>query len=91
MKEEEKSNTGLSFAYAMSLASQLGFLVVSSIGGFILLGIWLDSKLGTTPFLVIGGIIAGIILTIYEVHHMIKPLIIPGKDIDATHKKSCST
>jgi len=36
--------------YAISLAFQLGFLVVVSIGGFILWGILGDKYLHTSPF-----------------------------------------
>ena len=66
---------GFKFSYALSLATQLGFLMASSITGFVLLGYWLDGKLGTSPILIIGGALIGIVLTIYEAYHMMKPLI----------------
>ncbi len=71
---------GLKFSYALSLATQLGFLTVASIGGFLALGIWLDSKLDTSPLLVLIGIAIGIVVTTYEVHHLIQPLITSDKE-----------
>lgn len=38
-------------------------------------GLWLDSKLNTRPFLVIVGVIAGIIVAVYGVYRMILPAI----------------
>ena len=70
---------GMRFTYALSLAAQLGFLVVSSIGGFLLLGYWLDAKLSTAPWLLVLGIIVGIIVTVREAYHLIKPLVTPDK------------
>ncbi len=75
-----KKNTGLKFSYAISLATQLGFVTMASIGGFLMLGMWLDEKMNTSPIMLIIGIIVGISVTIYEAHHLIKPLITPDKD-----------
>lgn len=61
--------------YALSLAWQLGFLIVLTIGGLIFLGIWGDKYFGTHPFLLITGIISGVALSIYESYHLLVPLI----------------
>jgi F0F1-type ATP synthase assembly protein I len=61
--------------YALSLAWQLGFIIAVPIGGFIFLGLWGDKSFGTAPVLLIVGIFTGIIVTIYEVYHLLIPLI----------------
>ncbi|OGO38636.1 MAG: hypothetical protein A2147_06845 [Chloroflexi bacterium RBG_16_57_8] len=38
-------------------------------------GLWLDGKLGTSPLLVIVGLIAGVIVAFYGVYRMILPNI----------------
>jgi F0F1-type ATP synthase assembly protein I len=65
--------------YALSVAWQLGFLIAISIGGFLFLGFLGDKFLGTKPFLLIVGMLVGIIVTIYEVYHLLAPLIKKGK------------
>lgn len=61
--------------YAVSFALQLGFLIIAPIGGFMLLGLWGDRHFHTAPFLLIGGVVVGIIITAYEVYHLLVPLI----------------
>ena len=61
--------------YALSLAWQLGFLIAAPVAGFLFLGFLADKFLGTHPFLLITGMIVGIIITIYEVYHLFIPLI----------------
>lgn len=69
------NKNGFRFFYALSLATQLGFLIAASLGGFILLGVWLDRTLGTEVVFVLAGSVIGIVLTVVEVYHIILPLI----------------
>lgn len=71
----EKYKNGFKIWYAISFAFQLGFLIVAPIGGFMLLGLWGDSSFHTSPFLLIAGIIVGVVITVYEVYHLLAPLI----------------
>ena len=71
----QEKKDGLKFSYALSIDSQLGFLVVSSIGGFLALGIWFDKIFAVSPLFVIVGIVMGISVTIYEINHLMTPLI----------------
>jgi len=66
---------GFKTFYALSLAWQLGFLIALTIVGFLVLGLWADKFFETEPFLVIFGLIIGIIITAYEVYHLFIPLI----------------
>jgi F0F1-type ATP synthase assembly protein I len=61
--------------YAFSLAWQLGFIIAFSIAGFMFLGFLGDQFLGSAPYLLILGIFLGVVVTIYEVHNLISPLI----------------
>lgn len=70
----EKKN-GFKTFYALSLAWQLGFLIAVPLGGFIFLGVWGDKFFNTSPFLLIAGIIIGMVVTVYEIYHLLVPLI----------------
>jgi len=72
MSDFEKDH--LKIFYALSLAWQLGFIIAVPIGGFLILGLWLDKKLSTFPILLIMGIIIGMVITVYEVYHLFIPL-----------------
>lgn len=61
--------------YALSLAWQLGYLIAIPIGGFLGLGLLADKFWGTQPLFLIVGLGTGIITTIYEVYHLLAPLI----------------
>ena len=49
------------------------------IGACILLGtfagLWLDGKLNTKPFLMIAGLMVGLVVAVYGVYQMIRPLM----------------
>lgn len=61
--------------YAVSIALQLGFLIVFPIGGFILLGIVCDDYLATHPLFVILGAFVGFFITVYEIYHLLVPIL----------------
>ncbi len=61
--------------YALSLAWQLGFLIVVPIGGFLFLGVLLDHLSGTRMVFGSIGALVGIGITVYEVYHLLAPLI----------------
>jgi F0F1-type ATP synthase assembly protein I len=76
---------GLKFSYALSLTTQLGFIAVSSIGLFLVAGIWFDEKFQTEPFGTIIGVLLGIFIAGYESYRMIKPLILNNKEDKDSH------
>lgn len=61
--------------YALSLAWQLGFLIAIPIGAFLFLGVLGDRFFKTEPFLLLLGILTGLIITVYEMYHLFIPLI----------------
>ncbi len=70
---EDKS--GFKTWYAVSFAFQLGFLIIAPIAGFMLLGLWGDNGLRTSPWLLMTGIVVGTVVSAYEVYHLLTPLI----------------
>lgn len=53
----------------------VGFFIGSSIVLGVVVGLWLDSKFNTSPFLVIIGLLLGIVVAFYGVYRMLLPLI----------------
>ena len=61
--------------YALSIAWQLGFLIAFPIVGFLFLGLLIDNYFKTKPLFLILGTSVGILITFYEVYHILSPLI----------------
>jgi F0F1-type ATP synthase assembly protein I len=53
----------------------VGFFVGGSILLGVLTGLWLDSKLNTSPVLVLVGLFLGLIVAFYGVYQMVLPLM----------------
>ena len=61
----DKKDSGFS---ALSLAWELGYSIAVPLVVFALGGRFLDKKLGTSPFLLLGGILISIIVSSYIVY-----------------------
>ncbi len=61
--------------YALSFAWQLGFLIAAPLAIMIFLGLWVDRIFQSSPWFLLGGLVLAIITTIYEVYHLLSPLI----------------
>jgi ATP synthase protein I len=53
----------------------VGWFIGTSILLSVLAGLWLDSKFGTKPILVIVGLIFGLVVAFYGVYRMLLPLM----------------
>lgn len=53
----------------------VGFFIGGAIVLGVVAGLWLDSKLNTSPALVIVGLILGVVVAFYGVYQMLLPLI----------------
>ena len=53
---------------AAALATEFGFAVVGSLVGGIVLGLYLDRRLGTSPGLFIVGLVGGLLFSIYLIY-----------------------
>ena len=58
----------------------VGFFIVFWILGGVLAGLWLDNKFNTEPLFVIGGLLVGLVIAIYGVYRMIRPLMNDKQD-----------
>lgn len=63
------------FFYLLSLALQLGFFIVIPLIGFLLLGIFLDKKLSTSPLFIIILLILDLIFIFFEIRYYLKPIL----------------
>jgi ATP synthase protein I len=53
----------------------VGFFIAACILLGIFVGLWVDGKLNTEPFFMIGGLLVGLVVAIYGVYRMIQPLM----------------
>jgi ATP synthase protein I len=53
----------------------IGFYIAACILLGILTGLWLDNKLGTSPWFLVGGLLVGLVVAIYGVYRMIRPFM----------------
>jgi ATP synthase protein I len=58
----------------------VGFFIGGCILGGVVAGLWLDSRFGTEPILVIVGLLLGIVVAFYGVYQMLLPLLGGKKD-----------
>lgn len=61
--------------YAISLASQLGFMIVVPLIGFLLLGLFLDRRFNTLPIFLIFFVVLSIILIPFEIRYLLLPFL----------------
>jgi ATP synthase protein I len=53
----------------------IGFYIAACILIGIFVGLWLDSKLHTTPLFILLGLVLGLGLAVFGVYRMIRPLL----------------
>ena len=58
----------------------VGFFIGICIVGGTFAGLWLDSKFNTEPLFMIGGLLLGLVVAVYGVYQMIRPLMNNSKD-----------
>lgn len=63
------------FWYAVSVATQLGFEVALPPVVLMMLGRWVDGRLGSSPFLTLAGALAGLVISYHAAVAMLSPLI----------------
>jgi len=57
------------------LGMKIGLVITLPLIGFLILGLWIDDKLGTFPVCLIGGIILGIVVGVFMVWKVIIPYL----------------
>jgi ATP synthase protein I len=58
----------------------VGFFIGICIVGGTFAGLWLDSKFKTEPLFMLGGLLLGLVVAVYGVYQMIRPLMNNRKD-----------
>jgi len=73
--DNHKKKDQISVFYALSLAWQMGFLIIAPILLFLFGGYMIDKWLKTAPLFIIISIFAALAVSVYEIHHLIKPML----------------
>jgi len=60
---------------SISLAFQLWFLVIAPVLGGVLLGMWGDQLLQSSPVLLVAGFLVGLIVSIREIYDVLLPFL----------------
>ncbi len=71
----ENTNQKRNFFYAASLGLELGFLIAVPLVVFLLVGLFIDRKLGTLPLFLIIFLILSTISTFFEIRYLILPFL----------------
>jgi hypothetical protein len=61
--------------YALSVARQLGFLIIITFLGFLFLGILCDKIFFTKPIFTLIGLTVGLIVCVYDTYYLILPIL----------------
>lgn len=78
MKNEDKEDK-LNLIYSLTLVTQIGITVSVTVWIFISIGKFLDGYFSVSPLFTIIGAIAALIASIYEVYHLMLPVIEEGE------------
>lgn len=63
------------FFYAVSLGSELGFMIALPLVLFLFLGVYLDKKFETLPIFIITFTVLSIVFTFFELRYFILPFL----------------
>lgn len=71
-QEQKKKLKGKDLLVVLTLASELGFSIAIPIGLGVLLGSWLDRKLGSAPALTIILLLGGVAIGMYNLFNLVQ-------------------
>lgn len=72
---QQPQNTNKNFGYALSLGTQLGFMIALPLVICLVIGIFLDKKLDTFPIFLILSVFVGMALTIINIYKSVLPFL----------------
>jgi F0F1-type ATP synthase assembly protein I len=58
----------------------IGWVVGLSIAGGVVGGLWLDRRVGTVPLFTLLGLLLGLVVALYSVYRMVRPLMEDRED-----------
>ncbi|MDZ7337667.1 MAG: AtpZ/AtpI family protein [candidate division KSB1 bacterium] len=67
MPGEPPSSAVRQVAYALGAVGRVSVLIMVSVGGPLALGLWLDRTLRTSPWLLLVGMVVGVVLCVVSV------------------------
>ncbi len=70
-----KKSDQINVFYALSLAWQMGFLIIAPILLFLFGGYLIDKWLKTTPLFIVISIFAALAVSVYEILHLVRPML----------------
>ena len=70
-----KKSDQLNVFYALSLAWQMGFLIIAPILLFLFGGYLIDKWLKTAPLFIVISIFAALAVSVYEILHLVRPML----------------
>jgi F0F1-type ATP synthase assembly protein I len=65
----------INLGQVLALGGELGFLIALPLIICILLGLWIDKKLNTFPWILLASVLAGMILTVVNVYKIVIPFL----------------
>lgn len=65
----------INFGQIIVLGSELGFLIAFPLITCILLGLWIDKRLNTFPWILLASVLVGMILTVVSVYKIVIPFL----------------
>ena len=68
-------NNRANLLYALSLGSKLGFSIAVPLIIFLLIGLWLDSKTGTSPLFLIIFVLLSFVVVFFDVRYLVLPFL----------------
>ncbi|HNY36191.1 MAG TPA: AtpZ/AtpI family protein [Candidatus Pacearchaeota archaeon] len=77
---------GTNIGYALSMGSQLGFLIAFPLVICVLIGVMIDKKLNTFPWFLLLMVLVGIGLTVVDVYKVIIPFL-EKRSVNINNKK----
>ena len=68
-------NNKTNFLYALSLGTRLGLSIVAPLIIFLLIGLWLDNKTGTSPLFLILFVFLSFVVVFFDVRYLVLPFL----------------
>jgi F0F1-type ATP synthase assembly protein I len=75
MLRVRRNEVGMNRWAAALRLTGIGFYIAACILIGVFTGLWLDNRLDTKPWFMIGGLLVGLAIAVYGVYRMIRPLM----------------
>lgn len=83
----QRPQKNIDIGYVLAVGGELGFLIAFPLVICIVLGIYIDKRLGTFPWLLLASVLLGMILTVVNVYKVVIPFLEKRSEKDKDNKK----